>query len=54
MAQVSKEKPSTAMFPPSWKSNIENEGRFDFGKVILKRPNVISISMPFKVQVTGY
>ncbi len=42
------------MFPPSWKSNIENEGRFDFGKVILKRQNVISISTPFKVQVTGY
>jgi hypothetical protein len=54
MAPISKEKPSTAMFPLSWKSNVENEGRFDFGKTILKRENVVSILTPFKVQVTGY
>jgi len=29
-------------------TTIENEGRFDFGKVILKRENVVSISTPFK------
>ncbi len=36
------------MFPPSWKSNVENEGRFDFGKTVLKRENVVSILTPFK------
>ncbi len=27
---------SSTMFPPSWKSNVENEGRFDFGKTIFE------------------
>ncbi len=25
------------MFPPSWKSNVENEGRFDFGNSFEER-----------------
>ncbi len=40
------------MFPPSGKSNVENEGRFDFGNSFLKIENVVSISMPFNNQVT--
>ena len=40
------------MFPPSRKSNVENEGKFDFGNSSLKIENVISILTPFNAQVT--
>ena len=40
------------MLPPSRKSNVENEGKFDFGNSSLKIENVVSISTPFNAQVT--
>ena len=40
------------MLPPSRKSNVENEGKFDFGNSSLKIENVVSISTPFNNQVT--
>ncbi len=40
------------MLPPSRKSNVENEGKFDFGNSFLKIENVVSISTPFNAQVT--
>jgi hypothetical protein len=40
------------MLPPSRKSNVGNEGKFDFGNKFLKIENVVSISTPFNNQVT--
>ncbi len=40
------------MLPPSRKSNVENEGKFDFGNKFLEIENVVSISTPLKNQVT--
>ncbi len=42
------------MLPSPRKSNVENEGKFDFGNsfFFLKIENVVSISTPFNAQVT--